>query len=208
MVARPPVPNTALMRLTYTMGDKIAENILHWVYTPAGNAPLSFIEALATNGDAAAGTFEAMMDTTTQYQSCTVTDLNSDIGFTVEGGTPVTGTREGSTLPANVALLASYTLGRRYRGGHPRTYLPWFTSSDIETPQTWVAASLAEASPVWGAALASIASTAAGGYSVLHQAQVSYVTGLLPRVVPVTDQIFYSVLDTNIASQRRRDGRH
>lgn len=208
MPARPPVANTALMRLSYTMGDKIAENILHWVYTPAGNAPLTFIEALAAAGNTAAGTFEAVMGTTTQYQSCTVTDLNSDIGFTVESGTPITGTRDGDPLPANVALLASYAMARRYRGGHPRTYLPWFTATDVDTPQTWVAESLAEASPVWAAALDSIASTTGGGYSVSTQAQVSYVTAGAPRVTPITDAILFTVLDLNIASQRRRDGRH
>jgi hypothetical protein len=37
---------------------------------------------------------------------------------------PWAGLASGTTAPANLAVVISWQIGRRYRGGHPRTYLP------------------------------------------------------------------------------------
>lgn len=208
MSALPPVPNVTKCQIHWTVGDKVAANILHFNYSPFGSAPLAYVEALADALDTALAALGGLWGTDTTYTGVTVTDLSSDTGFVSEGGTPTTGTRDGLNLPANVALLASYTIARRYRGGHPRQYLPWFTIADVLSPQTWVADSLDDADTAWNNVEGAGLEASGGGYTTPNRVQVSYYLAGVRRVDPLVDAIAFTECDQNIASQRRRDGRH
>lgn len=206
--ALPLVPNVCKCTINWTVGSKAAANILHFNNSPFGSPPLAYVEALATALDGAIAANGALWGTSVTYEYVEVIDLSSDTGFSAEGGTTTVGTREGDALPANVAVLASYYVARRYRGGHPRTYFPWFTIADVLTPQTWVTDSLAEADSAFDDIRSAALAASGGGYTTPNQVQVSYILADAYRIDPLVDAIDFTQCDTNIASQRRRDGRH
>lgn len=208
MSALPPVPNVVKLQLHYQVGDKAAANILHFAYSPFGAAPEAYVSAMATTASVANTANAGLWQPDTTFLGVTVTDLSSDTGFVVDSGADTVGTREGEVLSANVALLASYFIDRRYRGGHPRTYLPWFTNADILNPQQWVEASVGDATDAWSTFIDTLLVIGGGGYVTANQVQVSYYTGHVAREFPLVDAIFFNECDQVIASQRRRDGRH
>jgi hypothetical protein len=78
-----------------------------------------------------------MQDADTTLTQVEVTDLTSSTSgqFTVDVSTP--GTRAGSYLPASACVMVSYAVARRYRGGHPRTYLSVGVQGDLTDAQQW-----------------------------------------------------------------------
>jgi hypothetical protein len=129
------------------------------------------------------------------------------------------GSRSGESLPANTCMLANLKIGRRYRGGKPRTYYPFGVRQDMNTPQTW--------STTATAAIQSALETFNGvwlgltyGNITLHEhCSVHYyekgtwatdpVTGR-PRYIPKrvepphVDPILSIAVSNRIATQRRR----
>lgn len=212
MPARAPVSSVIQLNLKYELGDKVAENLIYFQFTPAGPSNLDFVEAVASAAVAAVNAEAGQFPASTSFTGVTVTDLTSDIAPVTVATSGTAGTRVGGILPANVAVLASYSIARRYRGGHARNYLPWFSDADVLTPQTWVGASVTNASIAWTNILDSIPDVSAGGFTVGPQVQVSYMTSVggvpTPRVTPLVNPINFSGIDAVMASQRRRDGRH
>lgn len=208
MSALPPVPNVCKLQCHYLVGTKPAENVLHFSYSGSGPAPSAYVLALATAVSGSIIANAPLWQADTSFLGCTATDLSSDTGFVEESSGTAPGTRTGGILSANVALLASYTLSRRYRGGHPRTYLPWFTEADVLNPQEWIEDSVGDATEAWAEAIDAGLGATGGGVTTTDQVQVSYILAGAPRVTPLVNAIFFSECDQVIASQRRRDGRH
>lgn len=208
MVARVPVPGLLSVRHNWLIGDKAGANVLHYSFTPAAVSVLSFIEAVAAAAaDATAGVV-GLWGADTSYLGTTVTDLSSSTAPTADSTGTAAGTREGEPIPANVAVLQQYSVARRYRGGHPRTYWPWFTASDIDTPQTWASDSVGAAATASEIVTSAPVGVTSGGFTVASQVQVSYYLAKVLRVTPVVDVIVLEGIAVEIASQRRRDGRH
>jgi hypothetical protein len=130
------------------------------------------------------------------------------------------GTRAGTQMPAGVAVVNAYKISRRYRGGHPKSYFPAFTNTDISTAQLWVTASVNAFNAGWAAFKTGILALSSGGCTITNQVNVSYFKGFTvitnpvtgrarnlptPRAVPVVDQIISSACDTVPGSQRRRN---
>lgn len=208
MSALPPVPGVCKAIIGWTVGDKAAANVLHYQYTPSTSAPAAYVSSLASGLAAAVQSQSALWSDEVTFVGVTVTDLSSDTGFVDEEGTATVGIRTGLAIPGNVAVLASYEVARRYRGGHPRTYWPWFTIADLLTPQTWVADSITEAEDSTEAIIAGGNGAEGGGTTTIGQVMVSYRLAREPRVTPLVNAIEFSVIDDLVASQRRRDGRH
>jgi hypothetical protein len=206
--ALPPVPNVCKVQCHWLVGDKPAANVLHWQYSGSGPAPAAYVTALASDIAGAIASNASLWQADTSFLGTTATDLSSDTGFVEEAAATEVGTRTGGILSANVALLASYALSRRYRGGHPRTYLPWFTEADVLNPQEWIGASVTDASAVWDGVVTAGLAAGGGGVSTVDQCQVSYILAGVRRVTPLVNAIVFTQCDQVIASQRRRDGRH
>lgn len=65
-------------------------------------------------------------------------DLSSATANTGTDSTVRNGTRAVTTqLPANAAMVVSFHIARRYRGGHPRIYLTGLASTDLASVTTW-----------------------------------------------------------------------
>jgi hypothetical protein len=104
------------------------ENIL---WFQAGTAGVPTAEQLST----VQGVFDAhwpsvwgaVAGDVADYTGSVISDWSSNTGAVLSSVgtlTPVTGTH-GSLLPPQVSVLMSYQVALRYKGGHPRTYLPY-----------------------------------------------------------------------------------
>lgn len=67
----------------------------------------------------------------------TAVDLSSETGVTTEGTYSHAGTRGTAYLPDDVAAVIAFHIAARYRGGHPKVYLPAGLESDVATLGQW-----------------------------------------------------------------------
>jgi hypothetical protein len=64
-------------------------------------------------------------------QRVDVTDLGTADGATNYYGVPQGGAVAATVLPPNDCIVIQHHIGRRFRGGHPRTYLSGVAESDV-----------------------------------------------------------------------------
>jgi hypothetical protein len=111
-----------------------------------------------------------------------VTDLTSASSARgVWNGSHV-GTRSGGVLPINACLLLNFKIGRRYRGGKPRIYAPWGSTTDLLTVETWTTSFLGVCNGGWSNFITNTSGVLAGGTSVAGQQNVSYYAGVEPPI--------------------------
>ncbi len=148
-----------------------------------------------------------------------VTDLSSSTGGQGEHLETDVGDIAPDDLGANSTALVTMGIGRRYRGGKPRTYFPLGGQSVMQTPQTWTAAFVTNVQASLDAIRTDIAVTSAGSTTLTHLVNVSYYHGFtvvtnpitgrarnVPtlRVAPLVDAAVSWTMELKLASQRRR----
>jgi hypothetical protein len=92
---------------------------------------------------------QALQDSDTAMTEVEVTDLTSDTAGQGTFDITSTGTRAGAQLPASACFLVSYAVDKRYRGGHPRTYLSVGVQDDLASAQTWNTVFVPEVTSAW-----------------------------------------------------------
>jgi hypothetical protein len=117
-------------------------------------------------------------------------------------------------------VLVNYVIGRRYRGGKPRSYFPWGTVADLQGRQNWTAGFLTNVNTNLATAFAAMIGANAGSTVVTAHVNVSYYLGSkvvidpitgrahnvsIARDVPVVDTIDSFKTSPTVASQRRRN---
>jgi hypothetical protein len=153
----------------------------------------------------------------TSLATIQVTDLTSDTSASGELNTVAQGTRGDDSGPANAAVLVSYTVPQRWRGGHPRTYLYVGGVADYQGAAEWATAFQAEVLAHWQTFLNQIVPFGAGGTAVNDLVCVrthgkflpnggppNYVLNT-PQVIPLNSA--NTRVSAEIASQRGRVGR-
>jgi hypothetical protein len=121
-----------------------------------------------------------------QLQNVQCTDLTTDTSPFAEAPVAYSGTRAGSTLPAEACVVISQLLTRRFRGGHPRNYFPFGVLADMVTPQAWSGTFVAEVGAAWAGFIdAVIAAVWSGGGAMLPVA-LSYYQGFTVVISPTT----------------------
>jgi hypothetical protein len=165
--------------------------------------------------------FGALLNSEHKLVQIVCTDLNSSTGAQGTWSGSFSGTRTGLSMTAETCALVNYKIGRRYRGGKPRTYWPWGSSTDLATPQTWNGSFVSAVNSAITAF-----NTSAVAYSgppdITEQVSISYysggtwvqnpVTGAYHfhpavRPTPVIDSIVARSCNQMPGSQRRRMGR-
>jgi len=139
----PNVPQVILLTWLWTYGsDTSVFSRIHYKYsgTAPGSTNLATWCTTASNHYAtnAQGLF---------HPECTLTlieatDLTSPTAGTGNHAVTLAGQRAGTRLPASTAVLLNYSVGRRYRGGKMRQYVPMGVEADLATPQTWATAAI------------------------------------------------------------------
>lgn len=218
MPALPVVPNVLRADLHWSISSDVnARTSLFFAYS--GTAPNGTdCESLANTIATAMGGWGEYWDVDTTLLGCTVTDLSSSSGGVGAHNVNIAGTRP-DPLAGATSVLVNYQISRRYRGGKPRSYLPWGDAGDIGNRQTWNATRVG----LWSTALATFFSTCigatAGGTTISQHVNVSYYSGFtvitspttgrarnVPtlRSSPVVSTISSFVVSAKIANQRRR----
>lgn len=221
MPALPPVPNVVRVDIQTNVGaDVAALSRIHVGYT--GGAPSSADAASLASQIyvAAAATLAPYMHLSDALRGIEVTDLSSPTGGQGSHAQLTVGSLAGQPLPADVCVLGSMTIGRRYRGGKPRTYLRMGDSNTVLTAQSWTAAFLSNVEASYDAMRADIATYSAGTTVLTTLKNVSYYSGFTlvvnpitgrgrnvakPRLVPVVDTVTDWVPEVKFGSQRRRN---
>jgi hypothetical protein len=146
-------------------------------------------------------------------------DLSSATGAIGVAAPAVTGTRTGDPVSIGTAVVDSYSIARRYRGGHPRGYWPFGNSLDLGTLQTWADAFVAEAQSEFNAWWLDVGTSGWSGAGTINHVNVSYFSGFtvvinpmtgrarnVPtlRGIPIVDLVAGTTVRTKVGTQRRR----
>lgn len=200
--------------------DQNAINRFHCSYT--GGAPTAAnCLALATSISGAWATNLASMFTSaSDLLAVSVLDLASNTGAGAEYVHSVSGSRSGGPLPPGVAVILNGHIARRYRGGKPRSYGPYFTDSDYTGTGSWVGASVNAMSTAFNAFVAGVIGLTSGSTVISGFVNVSYYSGFTnvaygspvkyrrvptPRGTPLQDAITSWTVNGIPGSQRRRN---
>jgi len=147
-----------------------------------------------------------------------ITDLSSPEGGLGEHQQATPGTRPAGALPAGTCVLTNYILARRYRGGKPRSYWPFFNNTDLTTPQTWFGTSITQLDSALATFFTSCKGVVVGSLSITDHVNVSYYSGNdakivdgwavnkpIPRATPKVDAVVSFASSQQPSTQRRRN---
>lgn len=220
----PPLPSAAgclRCALKWGLGDgtpALSRFFLHYSGTAPTNAQLNtFATAIST----AYGTnLKSLMDTGGALLEIDVDDLSSSTGSVGVWTGAISGTRGSAFIGAGSALVESYKIARRYRGGHPRGYFPFGIQSDLSDRNTWKGTFTAACDTGFAAFFAAVNAAGWTGAGTIKQVNVSYyhgftvvtnpVTGRARNVptlrgTPLVDDVTSLFTQASVGSQRRRD---
>lgn len=215
--AAPGVIKTALSG-TFTGGSVwLTRFFTHYTGTPPTNAQLlTFDAALAT---AFTTNLKPMCDGAVNLTQIESQDLTSATSAVDTSAVSISGTRTGGNLPDGIAAVVSYEIGRRYRGGHPRGYWPFGTTTDIGAVGNWSAGFVTASNTAINAFYTAVNAAGWTGAGTLSHVNVSYYSGFtvitspttgrarnVPtlRVAPTVDAITSIITRPSYGSQRRR----
>lgn len=149
MPALPDVPGVIRFEVNFTVGTDAAALVrAYWSYTGGVPTPGDMAAFAGQLYSAYSGPGVALYHTDTTLDLVQCVDLSSSTGSTGEAAGPLVGTRAGESLGADVCALMNFSIGRRYRGGKPRMYLPYGVADDLLTRRRGPPARSATGRPV------------------------------------------------------------
>jgi hypothetical protein len=214
------VPNVIKAQLLWSdSSDNDVRTTLFFRYS--GGPPTSTdAVALAADIYTAAAAMLGNWTPTTQLTGVEVTDLSSPAGGQGLHAASTPGTLSGSDLAGGTAVVVGYLITRRYRGGKPRSYFPFFSADSLATRQTWIGADLTALDSALTTFFSAVIGSSAGTTTITDHVNVSYYLGFTvvtnpvtgrarnvstPRATPVVDVISSFGARPRPGSQRRRN---
>jgi len=219
MPALPSVPQ--VLKLLMTLADTDDNNMIWRMFLQyAGTAPIdSDLQTLgAAIGSAWASHLASFWTSNQTMTAVNLEDLTSPTSAVFDQVVSHVGTRSGTPCANGLAVNMAHNIARRYRGGHPKTFLTALVDGDRADVAHWDSTTLSNLSTAYNAFTAAINSAVwAGGLSLIP-VNVSYYHGFqnftypsgrtrprpLVRDTPVVDLIISTQPVTKIGSQRRR----
>lgn len=213
MAPLPPIQNVLRIRLTGVMATNNWASIQYARFQGAPPTAADLGTVAASLRTAWQNAIAQLCFTDRSLRVIEVIDLSSDTSASAVNTGNTLGTRAGSPLPNNVAMVASYKIARRYRGGHPRTYWPAGVIADVTSGNLWTQTFLTLANtgaPAW---VGNVNAIVLGG-SPLQHGVVSYFErdpANPGHSKPRTSPLFFStqsvVVHTRVDTMRRRLGK-
>lgn len=210
----PTIPGVVRYKHNYVNEDASAYMIRYFSYTGSGAIDSGELEAFLDETVMNVDIFAPFVGASIGSEHgalTTLEDLSSDTGAEYSMTQDWTGTNTGTALPASAAVCVSEEITRRYRGGHPRTYMMVGSASDYATSsiKMWQAAFLSNIQAGWDAWMADFPFTV--GSRTWNPVNVSYwetVAGeRVLRATPQVDLITSMIARDRVCSQRRRLGK-
>lgn len=223
MPALPAVPSVLDVSIKWSYGSDV-DVLTRFFIQYSGSAPTAgqLDTFCAAVGAEEATEFAALRHTTTESVECLAVDLTSSTSAQGSAALSTAGSLGGVALPADNCALVSYEINRRYRGGHPRGYWPFGSSSEIDTPQLWTSGFVTSFGTNMATFFAAVVGYGWSGAGTLLHVNVSRFEGFtavenpvthryrnIPnvRVDPLIDSVSSLLARQQIASQRRRLGK-
>jgi hypothetical protein len=190
--------------------DALWTNVMWLFLTGSGTITHADIAELAGNcGVAYATNFAPLLDEDWFITSAQVVlYFDGDVFDAVAQSTVNGENASGDRLPANVALAISWGIASHYRGGHPRTYLCGFTSTQLLTTTTFLPATVGFVSDAANAFHTDVEDLGpiGSGITTVEHGIVSFATDGEWRDPPVFRRIQDATVDSRVDTQRRRLG--
>jgi hypothetical protein len=177
--ALPAVPKTVALAFTTLSGTSPnpAVNKLHFAYTGTPPTPAqlaSFATTVLTAFGSAVGPFMSSDNTISALEAV---DLSSPVSATATVTAAIAGALTPDKLPDDTCVVLSATVGRRYRGGHPRTYLPVGVVAEITNGNLWNATWLGTLLTAWDGFVTAVEGAGWTGAGTIAPVNVSYYFG-------------------------------
>lgn len=222
MPALPPVPDVIKVEFGFTVGDDLSAVVIQHTGYSGGPPSASVLNTMCGDCRTAIHTQMAeLMNSAVTLASIKMTDIASDTGNVGEETDAVGGSLSANPLSGGTACLVSFPIGRRYRGGKPRSYWPFGDSGTLLDPQHWTSDFVSGVSTFTAALQSFYEGETSGGTTLTEQVAVSYYeppnivitnpttgrakTTSTRRTAPLVDIIANSfVVSPVLASQRRR----
>lgn len=149
-----------------------------------------------------------------------LTDLTSNTAAQVQDNTVHAGSGPGQVQSAGVSFVIRKHILRRYRGGHPRVYIPGIAATRLATPTQWNAADVSAITSAYTTFIgACTANTNPAAIGTITHVNISYFQGFTnhtfpsgrvkaiptPRVTPLVDLVVGLGGNAVPGSQRRRN---
>lgn len=183
----PAVPNVIRVRLLSTIQGKENQGLRWFLGYSGSNPTVAALTSFSTTLETALS--DNLPDITSVKNTYTETimeDLSSDTGAVYSNEISIAGLDSGDPLPPGTAMVASYEISRRYRGGHPRSYWPLGTASDMVDAPTWDPAFVTSCEAALISILGSLNGVSSGGCTISNQVNVSLYSGFTSVENPLT----------------------
>jgi hypothetical protein len=145
-------------------------------------------------------------------------DIATDTGNVGVWSGSIAGGLTGAGAPEDAAMQITFDIGRRYRGGKPKIFLPPSSAANVSTLNSWDSTMIAALQNDWGSMMAAILAGTYSSFTLTDNVNVSYYHGFtvfttpsgrarnIPtqRSTPLVDNITNHTARIEIASQRRR----
>jgi hypothetical protein len=216
-----PSPGKVLkLQFVYAIGPttNTAMNVFHFSYTggPPGASDVVTLAALfGTNFPAYFGT---NWPASTHLTEIICTDLSGPGGFQGASAQSIVGAGPTAGETANQCMVIQFLVPARYRGGHPRIYLPGPSTPNLQDATSWSPTVASAQATTWGSYMNTMANKTAGTTVLNQHVAVSYYQGGVwtpdqhgnyhriptkrptPLVLPVSGYVG----KTRVGSQRKR----
>lgn len=220
--ALPDVPNVIRIRLLYTIAGKIQQGqrmFFKWSGTTPTVAMLTTLGNDVVTAFSGAGRPQSVMSAANELTNVVLEDLTTPSSAVAAVNAAVSGSDVNPILSAAACVVEELQISRRYRGGHPKTFWPLGTSSDLANEQEWTTTAVTSFATAISAFTNSIVGTTISGTSITEQDNVSYYKGFtvitnpvtgrsrnLPtlRGAPILDTVEGIAVSSRVGSQRRR----
>ena len=219
MPALPSVPKVLKVQYGFRIGEDLGA-LCHefWAYTGTGPSDADLSTFTAT----IAGSFNTnicpLMTTDRSLTSVKATDLTTPTSAVYENVVTYDGTGADVDFQASSAVCLSREIARRYRGGHPRTYLPIGQPSVMQDAQTWTSDFVSAALAAWLEHVLTVETGPPATLGTVSPVNVSYYQGFTPhegttgryrnisnpRLTPIVDAVTSFIVREGIAQIRRR----
>ncbi len=166
------------VRLDYTQEDGFYAGSRFYLSYSA-SAPTS-ANCTTLAGDIAAAwntNLASLVDPSTSLTEVDVLDIATDAGNFGQWTGSHAGTASGDALPSQVAVNVEFDIGRRYRGGKPRMFLPPSTLDNALDAGHWTTAFIDSVNTALTAFFAEIEALSIGAIGTLDHVNLSYYQG-------------------------------
>lgn len=220
MPTLPAAGNVVAIKLQHNLNGKIVSSNFFHSYT-GGHPSISDCNAIASAVNTNWSTnIKAYLASAYKLAQVEVFDLSSNTAASGIYLSNTSGGLSGQQNPASVSTLLHHQIARRYRGGKPRTYMPYGITTHVGSGNQWLSTYVTSFQTAVQAFIAANATITSGTTVLGGHVNVSYYSGYtwVPvgtsgrtkqtptvRSTPLVEAIMTTTVSPNFGSQRKRN---